>query len=382
MERKPNTEETNCEYPTTKNRGSMGSAEEARQDYEAALSLMDELQEEQSVPQLFKAVRHVFSLNAFVNLIDHKDSHSLSIWKKRVDDLHGQLVSSVVKFLQQFNQPKEQYGNACLSLLYVGAEACERFEKENKTLFSQLSLEREKCAKLNKIFQSQLKDSALKENLELRTCLVVQQQKMIQNEAETRKLEQRLQTALAENNGLHREKQRLAEERKRNLQILERQAAAISQLMDECENNAKEKDQALKSLKMINEDNKILTMNLERHSKVIEDLMNVNAEMIKAANCYAQMHDLDENHPKVDCHSLIDSTNNSHNSEMTFCRSKSDTIDGIYKRSSSAVERSQNSSDSPGDKVGHTPDRKKKVKPKMHPRIDITQNFVSCYSMP
>ncbi|KAH9318677.1 hypothetical protein KI387_020446, partial [Taxus chinensis] len=338
----------------------MDSPEEAREDYETAVLLMDELQEEQSVPQLFKAVRHVFSLNAFLNLINHKDSHSLSIWKKRVDDLHDKLISSVVKFLQQFIQPKEQFGNACLSLLYVGAEACERFEKDNKTLLTQLSLEREKCAELNKRFQSQLKDSALKENLELRTRLVVQQQKMIQSEAETRELVQRLRTTFAENNALHKEKERLAEERKRNLQILERQAAAISDLMHECENNAKEKDQALKSLKMINEDNKILTMNLERHSKVIEDLMNANAEMIRASNCYAQMYDFDESHPKADHPSPIDNSNSNHDGEMTFYRTNSDTIDDKYKRSTSDVEKSKKSSDILADKVGRTSERKQK----------------------
>lgn len=311
----------------------------ATQNYEAVFSLLPQLKDEQSVPQLFKAARYVFSLNAFVSRQGGTDS--VFIRKEHLDHLHGQLASSVVKFLQQFSQTSEQFGNACLSLLYVGAEACERFEQEKEALLTQLMLEREKNAELNKNLESQLKDSALKENLELRTRLVVQQQNTIQREAETRELVQRLQRTLAEKNALHLEKERLAEERTRNLQILERQATAISQLMDESESNAKQKDQALDSLKMINEDNKILTMNLERHSKVIEDLINVNAEMIDAANCYAQMQDWDESHPKEAYPLPSYSVDENHDGEMIFSSTKPVTVDDACKISSCAVEKAQ-----------------------------------------
>lgn len=340
----------------------------ARQSYETVFSLLRELKDEQSVPQLFRAARHVFSLNTFVSRQGGTDSGS--IWKERVDDLHGQLASAVVKFLQQFSQISEQYGNACLSLLYVGSEACERFEQEKEALLTQLTLERGKNAELNKTLESQLKDSALKENLELRTRLVVQQQNTMQREAETRELVQRLQKTLAEKNALYIEKERLAKERTRNFQILERQATAISQLMDESENNAKQKDQALDSLKMINEDNKIMTMNLERHSKVIEDLINVNAEMIDAANCYAQMQDWDESHPKEAHPLLIYSVDDNHDGETNFYSAEPVTVDEDCKISSCAVEKAQTRSAVLDEKVlvtGQVSEQTEQTKAKRNP---------------
>eukprot|EP01018_Ginkgo_biloba_P009108 Gb_08942 [translate_table: standard] len=54
----------------------------ARENYEAALSLLPELKEEQSVPQLFKVVRHVFSMNSLLRLMGDKDS--VSIWKQTI----------------------------------------------------------------------------------------------------------------------------------------------------------------------------------------------------------------------------------------------------------------------------------------------------------
>eukprot|EP01018_Ginkgo_biloba_P009106 Gb_14127 [translate_table: standard] len=172
---------------------------------------------------------------------------------------------------------------------------------------------------------------------------------MIQREAETRELVQHLQHTLAEKNSLLTEKERLAGESARNFQILERQATAISQLMDECENNVKEKDQALKSLQTINEDNKILTINLERHSKVIENLINVNAEMIEAANSYAQMQDWDERHPREAHHLPIDSKDDN-GAENLSSNSRdpamlSGSVETMCENSSCTMEESLNSSD-------------------------------------
>jgi hypothetical protein len=84
--------------------------------------------------------------------------------------------------------------------------------------------------------------------------------------------------------------------------------------------------------------------------QVIEDLINVNAEMIDAANCYAQMQDWDEGHPKEVYPLPIYSVDDNHDSETTFYSTEPVTVDAC-QISSCAVEKAQTRSDVLEEKV-------------------------------
>merc|ERR1712151_58713 len=86
-------------------------------------------------------------------------------------------------------------------------------------------------------------------------------------------------------------------------------------------------------------------MNLERHSKVIEDLINVNADMIDAANCYAQIQDWDDSHPKEAYPLPIYGVDDNHDGEMTLNSTDPVTVDDACRKSSRGVEKARTRSD-------------------------------------
>eukprot|EP00850_Spirogloea_muscicola_P013659 SM000094S24676 [mRNA] locus=s94:67681:69847:- [translate_table: standard] len=139
----------------------------------------------------------------------------------------------------------------------------------------------------------QQKDAAAKEVLELRTRAVVQQQDIRRRDEDAQDLVQQLQAAVRERDQLRCQKDKLAEQSARYAQILERQATVIGQLMEQSEDNVKERDDAVQTLRQVDEDNRTLRFNVGKHSQVIEKLIEVNAEMMEAANRYSsqlQLH--------------------------------------------------------------------------------------------
>eukprot|EP00850_Spirogloea_muscicola_P019477 SM000191S05226 [mRNA] locus=s191:205760:208553:+ [translate_table: standard] len=133
----------------------------------------------------------------------------------------------------------------------------------------------------------QQKDAAAKEVLELRTRAVVQQQDIRRRDEDAQDLVQQLQVAVRERDQLRSQKDNLAEKSARYAQILERQATVIGQLMEQSEDNVKERDDAVQTLRQVDEDNRTLRFNVGKHSQVIEKLIEVNAEMMEAANRYS-----------------------------------------------------------------------------------------------
>eukprot|EP00850_Spirogloea_muscicola_P018646 SM000173S03015 [mRNA] locus=s173:89105:91885:- [translate_table: standard] len=178
---------------------------------------------------------------------------------------------------------------------YVGAEEHRLMESEVEQARLQATsvAEQQSRAEAAREAALQQKDAAAKEVLELRTRAVVQQQDMRRRDEDAQDLVQKLQAAVRERDQLRSQKDNLAEQSERYAQILERQATVIGQLMEQSEDNVKERDDAVQTLRQVDEDNRTLLFNVGKHSQVIEKLIEVNAEMMEAANRYSsqlQLH--------------------------------------------------------------------------------------------
>lgn len=271
------------------------NAVKARDQYQIALRLLSELRavpfdSERSPAKLAQLSGLVYSIRSISKSIADKDSNA--VWHQRSAALHKDLVALTYQ-LAQGNENGGQSWDGLVGVLYIAAEAVEKLEQEKEALLDRLAAETKHRQQLERTLQEQLlsRDAVAKEILELRTKFVVQQQDFQRRDADARDLVRRLQHAVKERDALNTEKEFLDEKNSHNMQILERQGQAISQLMQQVEDNTKQKEEALASLLRINEDNHTLRVNLGQHAQVIENLIEINAEMMEAANSYSLLHE-------------------------------------------------------------------------------------------
>lgn len=209
-----------------------------------------------------------------------------AIWKERFAKLHEDLVSLTALRLQREGQSGEQFWDGCVRLLYAGASAYIQRETELATLQAQESTHEEKRVNLETALQTstQQRESTSKENLELRTRVVVLQQEIQRRDADARDLQQQLQAVTRERDGLRSEREKLLMDCERSTQALDRQAKVIGQLMERSESSVRERDEAVSTLKQVDEDNHVLRVNLHQHTLVVEKLIGLNTEVMDAAN--------------------------------------------------------------------------------------------------
>ncbi|CAM6104892.1 unnamed protein product [Calypogeia fissa] len=322
-----------------------------REHYQQALLLLSNLQQhpathERALSKLFLLVRLCYSIQKTATSLSDKDSST--IWQQRAATLHSDLTTATAQFLQSGDQSGEQFWDGCLRLLYCGAEAYDQIEKEKDTLVAQLLVDREHRARLEQTLldQHQKLEAGAKETMELRSKIATQQQIIEPLEKNYRETHHRLDVTIKEKHALAAEKDHLDQERIKNLQILERQAKAIQQLMEQCEAHNKEKTEALESATSLNEDNHTLRVNLGQHGQVIENLINLNAEMMDAANYYSvqleQKKTLDEQQEQVQPSSVDGDKNeeNVDNTDESLIDTKSTVPSEVHAKQASPPLRS------------------------------------------
>ncbi|XP_024537916.1 uncharacterized protein LOC112348857 [Selaginella moellendorffii] len=245
--------------------------------YQAGLALLSDLQADGSLaagsvdasPKIFQLLRVVHAI---------ENAAFSPIGKERVANFRAAALTLVADFLRS----DEDLSRGCITLLRAGVGAAEELEKVN----DDLAAANAKVEELQEALANEVasKEALMKENFVLRTRLHVQQQDLFQHDTQSRDVTHHLQALGKDRAQLASEKAVLAEECSVKSGILERQATAIAQLMDQCEKDAKERDKVVESLKAISEEKHVFEVNLRQHSKVIENLIHANADLIETAN--------------------------------------------------------------------------------------------------
>uniref|UniRef100_A0A061S1R3 Uncharacterized protein n=1 Tax=Tetraselmis sp. GSL018 TaxID=582737 RepID=A0A061S1R3_9CHLO len=242
------------------------------------------------------------------------DASMRSMWEQRSLWMHQELVQLTAERLTAVD-PAE-YWDKVVSLMYASAEQHLSVSKDKAALESrvddlteELEASKKRAAELEERIASHSCASTAEdagalsqEVLELRTKLLVAQQELQRRASDSREIEHRTETWSNEREELRRRLQQLEDERARERQAGGRQSEVITTLMQESEGLKRHLEGALSRCAELEGHQRTLSVNLENHARVVEKLIELNAELMDSANTRAFGKDLHEGR-EGDCES-------------------------------------------------------------------------------
>eukprot|EP00898_Chlorokybus_atmophyticus_P001373 jgi/Chlat1/2236/Chrsp17S08723 len=209
------------------------------------------------------------------------DADARAIWEKRAKRLHQDVVSLTAERLTAVQETGGEFWDACVQLLYAGADTLEAAARERVAAEAALQAEQEQRTLAASTASQQ---NFTKENMELRTKVVVQQQDVQRKEQEMRDIVAKLQIALRERDGLKSEADKANEELVRLNHTVEHQTKVIATLMEASETTSKMREQLATSEEQLEQENNALHVSLNQQTKVLEKLIELNAELMEFQN--------------------------------------------------------------------------------------------------